>query len=69
MNSEDIKLIEPTVALESEFFAIVEEFKAEGDTSINGIGSIDIDDFVSNLQGNRTPALGLYGIFSPWDNF
>lgn len=54
-----MKLIEPTLELESDFFAMVEEFKAEGDTSINGIGSIDIDDFAASVNLAKRHAKGI----------
>ena len=56
---ENIKLIEPVVELESEFFAMVDEFAAEGDTSINGIGSIDVDDFVESVSLAKRHAEGI----------
>ncbi len=48
-DSESMKLIEPTLELESEFFAMVEEFKAEGKDLIDGIGSIDIENFKDSI--------------------
>ena len=61
MNSEDIKLIEPTVELKSEFLAMVDEFKAEGRNAIDGIGCIDKDDFDNSvrLAKDHTHGIGL----------
>ncbi len=58
-DSESMKLIEPTLGLESEFFAMVEEFKIEGDTKINGIGSIDIENFKDSINQAKGHAQGI----------
>jgi predicted acetyltransferase len=49
-DSEDIKLIEPSVELKSEFLAMAEEFKAEGEDVINGVGCIDKNDFENSVR-------------------
>jgi predicted acetyltransferase len=55
----NIKLIEPTLELESEFYAMVEEFKAEGSSVINGIGSIDIENFKESINQAKNHAKGI----------
>ena len=59
MNSEDIKLIEPVVELKSEFLAMAEEFKAEGADTIDGIGSIDADDFEESVRREKGHTKGI----------
>ena len=65
MNSKDIKLIEPMVELKSEFLAMIEEFEAEGSDIINGIGSIDKDDFNDSVRRAKDHACGI-GLPEGW---
>lgn len=59
MRRSDIKLIEPTVELKSEFLEMVEEFNTEGTEVINGIGSIDKDDFENSVSRAKDHAKGI----------
>ena len=54
-----MKLVEPTLELRSEFFAMVEEFKVAGDSDINGIGSIEVDDFDASVSLAQSHAKGV----------
>jgi len=65
MNYNDIKLIKPTLELESEFFAMVEEFKAEGKDIIEGIGSIDIENFKDSVKQAKEHIKGI-GLPEGW---
>ena len=65
MNSQDIKLVEPTIQLESEFFEMVEEFKTEGKEIINGIGSIEIENFADSVRKAKDHVLGV-GLPEGW---
>lgn len=56
---ENMKLIEPTAKLKSEFFAMAKEFQADSDDTINGIGSIDIDDFDASVCRAKDHAKGI----------
>ena len=58
-DGKNLKLVEPTLELKSEFFAMVEEFNAEGDTSINGVGSIKVDDFDASVSIAKCHAKGI----------
>jgi predicted acetyltransferase len=60
-----IKLIEPTLELESEFFAMAEEFKAENGDVINGIGSIDVENFKDSVRQAKNHAKGI-GLPDGW---
>ncbi|MBC8481812.1 MAG: GNAT family N-acetyltransferase [Planctomycetes bacterium] len=55
----NMKLIEPTLELESEFFAMVKEFKDEGRDIIDGIGSIDLENFKESIKQAEKHAKGL----------
>ena len=52
------KLAYPIQKKSTGFYHLV-EFKAEGDTSINGIGSIDIDDFAASVNLAKRHAKGI----------
>ena len=58
MNREDIKLIEPTVELKSEFLAMVEDFKTESNDIIDGIGAGDFEGLVC-LSKEYAKGIGL----------
>ena len=60
-----MKLIEPTLELESEFFAVVEEFKTEGRDIINGIGSIEVENFTDSVQKAKNHVKGI-GLPEGW---
>lgn len=64
-DSESIKLIKPTEELESEFFAMIEEFKAEGREVMDGIGSIDIENFKDSVKQAEDHAKGI-GLPDGW---
>lgn len=59
MNSEHIKLIEPTVELKSEFFAMIKEFKAEGREVMDRIGSTDIENSKDSVKQAKKHAKGI----------
>lgn len=68
VNSEGIKLIEPVVDLKSGFLAMAEEFKAEGRDTIDGIGSIETDDFDASVQRAKDHVCGI-GLPEGWVPF
>ena len=59
MSTKDIKLIEPVVELKSEFLAMVADFKTESNDVIDGIGSIDADDFEESVRWAKEHAKGI----------
>jgi len=65
MEKNNIKLIEPTVELKSEFLEMVEEFNAEGKQVIDGIGSIDKDDFENSVGRAKDHSRGI-GLPEGW---
>ncbi|MHC5061982.1 MAG: GNAT family N-acetyltransferase, partial [Planctomycetota bacterium] len=65
MGRKDVRLIEPCVKLETEFLAMVEEFNTEGSDIINGIGSIDKDDFEDSVRRAKDHAYGI-GLPQGW---
>ncbi len=65
MKIEEIKLIEPIVELKSEFLAMTEEFKTEGGYIIDGIGSIDKDNFEDSVRRAKDHAKGI-GLPQGW---
>ncbi|MGB8226624.1 MAG: GNAT family N-acetyltransferase [Sedimentisphaerales bacterium] len=65
MRHADIRLIEPTVELKSEFLEMAEEYNAEGEKVINGIGSIDKDDFENSVGRLKDHAKGV-GLPEGW---
>jgi predicted acetyltransferase len=71
VNAESIKLIKPTVELESEFFAMAEEFKAECREVIDGIGSIDIENFKDSIKqvADHAKGIGLPDGWVPADTY
>jgi predicted acetyltransferase len=58
MHNEEIQLIEPAIGLKSEFLTMVEEFKTEGEDPINGIGSIEPDDFENSVRRAKDQVRG-----------
>ena len=65
MNLENVRLIEPTIELESEFFAMIKEFKIEGREVIDGIGSIDVKNFKNSIKQAKNHAKGI-GLPDGW---
>lgn len=65
MRHADIRLIEPTVDLKSEFLEMAEEFNAEGKKVIDGIGSVDKDDFENSVSRSKDHAKGV-GLPEGW---
>jgi predicted acetyltransferase len=65
MKKNNIKLIEPTVELKSEFLEMVEEFIAESKKVIDGIGSIDKDDFENSVSRVKDHSRGI-GLPEGW---
>jgi predicted acetyltransferase len=59
MDIEDIKLIEPVVELKSEFLAMVKDFRMENNDVIDGIGSIDADNFEDSVSRAKDHAKGM----------
>ncbi|MGA2915541.1 MAG: GNAT family N-acetyltransferase [Sedimentisphaerales bacterium] len=65
MEKNSIKLIEPSVKLKSEFLEMVEEFNAEGRKVIDGIGSIEKDDFENSVNRAKDHSRGI-GLPEGW---
>lgn len=59
MSQERLKLIEPTAALKSEFLEMAREFETEGNGLVQGIGSLDVNDFEASVERARDHALGI----------
>jgi len=60
-----MELIEPSLELESQFFEMVKEFKSEGRDKIDGIGSIDIENFTDSVQKEKNHSKGI-GLPDGW---
>ncbi|MBN1795252.1 MAG: GNAT family N-acetyltransferase [Sedimentisphaerales bacterium] len=56
---ENTKLVEPTVELKGEFLAMANEFKAEGSDTMNGVGSIEIDNFENSIIHAKNHSRGI----------
>ncbi|MEN6383572.1 MAG: GNAT family N-acetyltransferase [Phycisphaerales bacterium] len=56
---ENLKLIAPAVELKLEFLEMLEEFKNDGAGIINGIGSIDQNDFDNSVILAQRHSLGI----------
>lgn len=65
MEKGNVRLIEPVVELKSEFFAMVEEFEMKNKGIINGVGSIDKDDFENSVSRAKDHARGI-GLPEEW---
>lgn len=65
LGHKNLKLIEPSIELESEFFAMVEEHKTDGKDIINGIGSIDIENFKDSVHQAKDHVRGI-GLPEGW---
>lgn len=62
---ENVRIVEPTLELESEFFAMVEDFKTECRDIVDGIGSIDIENFTDSVRQTKDHAKGI-GLPDGW---
>ena len=65
MNSEDIKLTEPTVTLEEVYIDFINEYYASGEDHIPGIGGMDIENFEESVRKKLGYAKGI-GLPEGW---
>jgi len=54
-----MKLVEPALESKTDFMAMAEEFKTKGEIPINGIGSVEIDDFDASVSRAKNHAKGV----------